>query len=108
MPVVFSVTPGAPAVFAITFDKASYNPGDTITATVSYTPGTSGGTQQTFTLTGTVTDQTSQQVGIGSATFVVGSPPVVDPTTVSVTDDGNRAWTKVSDNGSVAVFTAVA
>lgn len=92
----------APVINSITLDKASYAPGQTITATVNYSKGTSAATQ---TLTGTATDSVSKQTGTISVTFTVNEP---DTTLITLTDSGNRAWTLVSDNGSVAVFTAVA
>lgn len=92
----------APTITSITFDKASYNPGDTITATVDYTVGTSAVTQ---TLTGTATDSTTNETGTLQVTFVVTEP---DATTISVSDSGTRTWTKISDVGGVAKFTATA
>jgi ribosomal protein L19 len=92
----------APTITSISFDKTTYLPGDTITATVNYTQGTSDSIQ---TLTGTVTDSTTGRTGTLQQTFTV---QVKDTTTVSVTDSGNRTWTKASDTGSVAKFTATA
>lgn len=92
----------APSITSITFDKASYLPGNVITATVNYTVGTSDATQ---TLTGTATDSTTGKTGSLQVNFTVQKN---DTTTISVSDSGNRTWTKVSDNGSVAQFTATA
>lgn len=92
----------APAITSITFDKASYAPGDTITATVDYTGGTSDVTQ---TFTGTATDSTTKETGTLQVTFTVTEP---DQTTISVADSGGRVWTKISDTGSIAKFTATA
>ena len=92
----------APVVTSISFDKTSYVAGDEITATVNYVPGQSDNVQQ---FTGQAVDETTSQVGQLSVTFTVS---VTDPTTVSASDDGSREWTPVSDDGSVAVFTAVA
>lgn len=79
-------------------DAAAYSPGATMTLTVNYTdPDT-----QTVTLTVTATDNA------GNASAPVQVTAVIDPVTVAVSDDGNRTWTRQSDNGSVAVFTAVA
>lgn len=95
-----SATP--PVIKTITFDQNSYTPGETITATVAYTPGVS---TQTQNFTGTAVDSTTGQEGQLSVTFTA---DVNDTTTVSVSDTGNRTWTKASDNGSSAVFTAIA
>lgn len=92
----------APAITSITFDKTSYNPGDTITATVNYGSGTSGQTQQ---LTGTATDAATGQTGTLTVNFTVNES---DSTSVSVKDTGGRVWTKVSDAAGVAKFTATA
>lgn len=92
----------APSITSITFDKASYNPGDTITATVDYVAGTSAATQ---TFTGTATDSTTGESGTLQVSFTVNEN---DSTTVTVTDGGGRTWTKISDTGSIAKFTATA
>ena len=93
----------APTVTSVTFDKTAYAPGDTITATVHYTPGAS---DSTVSFTGTATDQSNGQTGTMEGTFTV---QINDATTVSVSDTGSRTWTKVSDDGAgVAVFTAKA
>jgi hypothetical protein len=92
----------APSISSITFDKATYSPGDTITATVDYTAGTSNVTQ---TFTGTATDSTTGQTGNLTVDFVVTEN---DATTVTVSDSGTRTWTKISDTGSIAKFTATA
>jgi uncharacterized protein YfaS (alpha-2-macroglobulin family) len=83
---------------SVSLDKTSYNTGDTITATVTYTdPNTTA-----LTVTTTVTDSTGQSSTPATATAVL------NPATVSTTDSGGRTWAKQSDNGSVAVFTATA
>lgn len=92
----------APTISSITFDKATYNPGDTITATVNYAPGTSDVTQS---FTGTATDSTTGQTGKLSVNFVTTKS---DTTSVTVSDSGSRTWTKISDTGSIAKFTATA
>jgi hypothetical protein len=98
----------APSITSITFDKTAYNSGDLIQATVAYVAGTSGGQPSTQTLTGTATDSVTGQSGALTVTFTVSGQTVKDPTAVTVSDSGNRSWAKVSDNGSVAVFTAAA
>ena len=92
----------APSIGSITFDKSSYNPGDTITATIDYTPGTTAKTQ---TLTGTAIDSVSGLTGTLTQTFTINQP---DATSLTVTDSGARTWTKQSDTGTVAKFTAAA
>lgn len=92
----------APSISSITFDKASYAPGDIITAIVDYVAGTSDVTQ---TFTGTATDSVDGKTGTLEVNFVVTEN---DTTTVTVSDSGNRTWTKISDTGAVAKFTATA
>jgi len=100
-----SVTP--PSITSITLDKPNgYNAGDTITATVNYVAGTSSSTS-TRTYTGTATDSVTGQSGQIQVTFTT-SDNAIDAESVTVSDTGSRNWTKVSDNGSVAVFTATA
>jgi hypothetical protein len=92
-----------PTVTSVTYDKVAYPKGDTITATVTYTPGTS---LVSFTGTGTVTDSASGQTAQGAATFQVDE---TDPALATgFTDTGGRNWVKKSDTGAVAVWTAVA
>lgn len=96
----------APAVTSITFDKASYNPGDPITATVNITPGTSiVPSAQTFT--GTATDSITGLTGSLSVTFTV-DVTNNDPSTVTGSDTGGRTWALVSNTGTVATLTAKA
>jgi hypothetical protein len=92
----------APLVNSVTFDKTAYNPGDTIHATVTFTPGSSG---QSFSLTGTATDSATGQAGSLTVNFVVAEP---DATTVTVADTGNRTWSLASQAAGSAVFTATA
>jgi hypothetical protein len=75
----------------IKFDKPSYHPGDIITATVDYIGAL---VTATFTASGGV-------IGTVSGTFAV-LPSWTE------SDTGNRTWTLKSDNGSQAVFTAIA
>lgn len=95
------------SIQSITFDEASYAPGDTISLTVDYTPDQPGTTPTTFSATVTITDASGAAVANASAPFVV-AEPVAGGDTVSVSDDGGRAWSQQSDSGSVAVFTAIA
>lgn len=93
----------APVISGIAFDKPVYTKGvDTVTATVTYTPGTSP-QASTFQVTGT--DTVSGLAATLSAVFQVMQP---DATTFAPSDSGKRAWTQVSDNGSQAIFTAAA
>lgn len=95
------------SIDSLTFDEASYAPGDTITLTVDYTPDTPSVVPQTFTATAVITDSAGTQVATSSAPFVVNEAQAAGDT-VSVTDDGSRTWAEVSDSGSVAVFTTSA
>lgn len=92
----------APTVTSITFDQSSYNPGQTMTATVTYTAGISDNVQS---FTGTATDSVT---GLAGSLVVNFTTEVTDVTAVTVSDTGNRTWTKISDTGSVAKFTATA
>jgi hypothetical protein len=93
----------APVISSVTFDKASYSPGDLITATISYTPGSSGSTQA-FDVQ--ATDRTTGQAATLTVSFTVTG--AADPTTFTVSDIGNRTWTLKSDTGTVATYTATA
>jgi hypothetical protein len=95
-----------PTVTSMTFDRspANYTKGDLMRLTVSYLPGTS---DTSDAATYTATDNATGLSGTLSIIFnVANSQP--DATTGKVTDTGNRTWTPVSDNGQVAVWTAVA
>lgn len=95
-------TPGPvpPAITSISFDQPSYTPGQTITATVTYTSGMAPAVQE---FTGTAT--AGAQEGTLTVAFEVMAP---QPTTVTAADTGNRTWTQKSDTGTVAVLTATA
>jgi hypothetical protein len=80
----------APSITSITFDKPSYTPGQTITATIT------GTFSEGFTMTGELSDGSEV-----SAPFTV-----TDVLTVS--DTGSRVWTLVSNNETTAVYTATA
>jgi hypothetical protein len=95
------------SVDSLTFDQAAYNPGDTITLTVGYTPDVPGVNPETFTATSSITDGSGNVVASNSAPFVV-NEAVAAGDTVSTTDTGNRAWAESSDSGTVAVFTTTA
>jgi len=87
----------APTVSA-SLDKAAYQPDETMTLTVSYSdPDT-----EAVTVTIVVTDSQGNTSDPATVTAVV------DPSVLTVTDTSGREWTKASDNGSVAVYTASA
>jgi hypothetical protein len=92
----------APSITSITFNKPNYIPGDLITATITYVNGTSPSVQS---FTGTATDNMTGLVGNLTVSFTVS---ISDYSFVSTVDSGAHIWTKVSDSGSVAVFTATA
>jgi hypothetical protein len=87
-----------PVITSFTLDKASYKPGETVTATVKY----SDPDARTVNISGTAVD--SQ----GNSSPFAGSFAIVDPVTVAISDDGKRTWTKKSDDGATAVFNATA
>jgi hypothetical protein len=95
------------SIDSMTFDQASYSPGETITLTIDYTPDAASSVAQTFTATATITDSAGTTTATSEAPFVVNTPqPAGD--VVAVTDSGNRTWAEGSDSGSVAMFTATA
>jgi hypothetical protein len=99
------------SVNTITFDKAAYAPGETITATVDYTPDTPSVAAETFTVTANVMNSGGTVVATNTAPFVVNTPQPGD--TVSVSDTGSHTWaegaTTVETDGSLSVpFTATA
>lgn len=78
-------------------DKLSYAPGEKMTLTVTYADADNA--TVSFTVTGVDSD--------GNDAVVTVQRRTLDPVTLTVSDPG-KTWTKVSDNGSVAVFTATA
>ncbi|TCB96506.1 hypothetical protein E0H26_15280 [Micromonospora zingiberis] len=87
----------SPTVTA-SLNAATYAPGAQMLLTINY------GDPDTKTLTVTVVVTDAQ--GNSSAPAKVSA--VIDPLTITVTDDSRRTWTRVSDNGAVAVYRAVA
>jgi hypothetical protein len=85
-------------VAAISTDKQTYAVGETITATMTY----SDPDARAVTITGTATDAEGHAT---QATVVIN---ISDPVTPAVSDSASHTYTKVSDTGSVAVFTATA
>ena len=98
----------APVISSITFDQpgGGYVPGSLITATVTYVAGVSSA-PATQTFTGTATDSVTGQAGNLTVNFTVAATSA-DATSVTVSDSGSRTWSKTSDNGSAATFTAAA
>ncbi|QOC90871.1 hypothetical protein [Micromonospora craniellae] len=87
----------APTVTAA-LNASSYAPGAQMLLTVTY------GDPDTKTLTVTVVVTDAQ----GNSSAPAKATAVIDPLTVTVTDASGRTWTRVSDNGTVAVYRAVA
>lgn len=78
-------------------NKSAYAPGETMTLTATY--------GDPDTKAGKVSLQVTDAAGNKSA--VIDVPYVIDPLTLTATDPA-KTWTKVSDNGSVAVYTTTA
>ncbi|MER5457686.1 hypothetical protein ABT008_23200 [Micromonospora sp. NPDC002389] len=87
----------APTVTAA-LNASTYAPGAQMLLTVTY------GDPDTKTLTVTVVVTDAQ----GNSSAPAKVTAVIDPLTITVTDASGRTWTRVSDNGSVAVYRAVA
>ncbi len=95
------------AITSVTFDKAAYDQGDTVTCTVEYSPdvpsvavSAQDATADLVNAGGTVT----ASLGAGFTVAV----PQEGADKVRVSDVTGRQWTEVSDTGAVAVFTATA
>ena len=95
------------SITSMSFDQPAYSPGDTMTLTVDYVADTPSVNPVTGNALASITDAGGTITASDSAPFVV-NEPVAAGDVVSVTDDGGRAWTEVSDSGSVAVFSATA
>jgi len=96
-----------PANVQVSFDKDTYNPGDTVTGKVTWD---SGEELQTLTVTVSVsvTNQ-SGEVGRVSSAFKVNQETGTDTFTVETTDDGNRTWSaEVDPSGTAATITTTA
>ncbi|WP_406072059.1 hypothetical protein [Micromonospora sp. NBC_01638] len=72
--------------------------GDQMLLTITY----SDAETKPLTVTIVVTDAQGNSSAPATANVVI------DPLTVIVTDNSGRTWTRVSDNGSVAVYRSVA
>ncbi|MEU9510118.1 hypothetical protein AB0D32_27995 [Micromonospora sp. NPDC048170] len=79
-------------------NASTYSPGDQMILTVTY----GDADTQPVTVTIVVTDAQ------GNSSAPVSVTAVIDPLTLTVTDDSGRTWSRASDNGSVAVYRAVA
>ncbi|NLU79026.1 hypothetical protein HCA58_11695 [Micromonospora sp. HNM0581] len=82
----------------VSMDPTTYSPGEPMLLTVNY----ADPDNQRLTVTVTVADAR------GNRSAPVSVTAVIDPLTVTVADDSGRTWSRVSDNGAVAVFRAVA
>jgi hypothetical protein len=101
----------APVISSVVFDKPSYNPGDLITCTVNYSiPNTHMTGAVSYTVTGTVVDQTTKESGSLTGTLNLGGTAVHNLGLAALTGgEAGMAWHKVSDNQtSAAVFTSTA
>jgi uncharacterized protein YfaS (alpha-2-macroglobulin family) len=96
----------APTNVAVVLDKSTYNPGETITATVTWESGEAIQTA-TFTGTFTVTNQNGESAS-AEVQFSVATAAPTDTFTVSASDEGNRTWTVTESNGTSAVLTTEA
>lgn len=100
------------AINSVTFDKAAYNAGETVTATINFTPDTPSTVSVPFTLTTQIHDASGNPVGEAStSTFSVTSTQQGD--TCSVSDSGSRSWAAgteaIESDGSLSQsFTATA
>ncbi|MET8040344.1 hypothetical protein ABZU25_05695 [Micromonospora sp. NPDC005215] len=81
-----------------TLNAPTYSPGDQMLLTVTY----SDADTKPLTVTIVVTDAQ------GNSSAPVKVTAVIDPLTLTVTDNSGRTWNRVSDNGAVAVYRAVA
>ncbi|MEH1167108.1 hypothetical protein V6V47_17170 [Micromonospora sp. CPCC 205539] len=75
-----------------------FAPGQQMLLTVTYADADT----QVLTLTLVITDAR------GNKSAPVEAIAVIDPLTLTVTDDSGRVWARVSDNGAVAVYRSVA
>lgn len=106
----------APVISSVVFDKATYNVGDTITVTISYSvPNMTGGggTATSYSLTGKVTDAVTGESATKASTFSVsasGGVAVANLANATVSGgQANQVWTLVSDDRKgKAVFKATA
>ncbi|MDG4756663.1 hypothetical protein [Micromonospora sp. WMMD710] len=79
-------------------DAPAYEPGEQMLLTITY----SDADTKPLTITLVVADAQ------GNSSAPVKVTAIIDPLTVTVSDDSGRTWNRVSDNGAVAVYRAVA
>lgn len=91
----------APVINAV-LSKASYNVGETMVMTVDYSDADNWTRQDTVTITGQ--DQDGNPAVVTVQTTVSSEDEVL----LTIVDSSGRTWTKQSDNGSRAVYTATA
>lgn len=99
-----------PVVDSVSFDKASYSPGEAISCTVSYAGSNTHPTTGTnYVVSGAVTDS-GVEVGTFSGAFALNTGSAPNPLFAALSGgESEQTWTKVSDDGkSKAVFTAIA
>ncbi|ABP55834.1 hypothetical protein [Salinispora tropica] len=87
----------APTV-TVALNAAVYVPGDEMTMMVTY----GDADTRPVIVTVVVTDTWGHSSAPAQVTAVI------DPLTLTVTDDSGRTWTKLSDDGAVADYRAVA
>lgn len=83
-------------------DKANYKVGETMVLTVDYSDADHWVRTDTVTVTGT--DQDGNPAVVTVNTMVSSSDQVL----LTLVDSSGRVWTKQSDNGSRAIYTATA
>lgn len=85
----------AEPTLSISTDRAEYAKGDLITLTAQYADADA----ETFEVTVTVRNQASGALSAPQAVTIV-----VDPLETVVADSTGRLWSKVSDDGTTAVY----
>jgi uncharacterized protein YfaS (alpha-2-macroglobulin family) len=95
----------APTNGAVSFDKSTYNLGDTVTATITWDSGEAV-TTVTVNVSIDISNQNSETTSV-TGSFVVATEPGTDTFTVKASDDGNRTWdvTMGSDGVSATATT---
>jgi hypothetical protein len=97
-----------PITGTLTTDKATYNSGDLITATIKRVAISSSSTQSD-TVSGTLTDVAGDSLVLTGAPVQITLPGVTIASTVgAVTDSAGRTFAKVSDDGATWIGTAKA
>jgi hypothetical protein len=84
-----------------TLNKTTFNAGEQMVLTVTYGDADNRTESKTTTITGT------DETGADAVVTVSRTVKYTDAVTLTVTEPG-KTWTKQSDNGSVAVYTATA